>query len=57
MAYNRGKDERERLFANSNQSGFSNSSNNFNSHTNKQTAVDMELVHNDKLNKATASKY
>ena len=55
MAYSRGKDERERLFANS--SGFQSNSNQFNSHTNKQTTVDMGLIHNDKLNKATASEY
>merc|ERR1711953_19345 len=53
MAYSRGKDERERLFANS--SGFQSNSNQFNSHTNKQTTVDMGLIHNDKLNKATAN--
>ena len=55
MAYNRGKEERERLFASSGNYGGGQTQ--FNSHTNKQTALDMEGVHYDKLNRANASTY
>ena len=50
MAYNRGREERERLFANS--AGYQNQ---FNSHQNKETALDMEGAHHDRLGKANAS--
>ena len=52
MAYNRGREERERLFANS--AGYQNQ---FNSHQNKETALDMEGAHHDRLGKANASTY
>jgi len=50
MAYNRGREERERLFANS--AGYQNQ---FNSHQNKETALDMEGAHHDRLGKANAN--
>merc|ERR1712048_1316604 len=49
MAYNRGKEERERLFQ---QSANYQRQQQFNSHQPQQTALDMEGAHYDKLSRA-----